>query len=130
MTTIRLYILESIARLVNTLKRKKMKNRVISALKNQLIYILTNLLNGRNAEESKLRHINLLNGRNAKRKEWSRMNKENGSIIASWDFSKGIDVGVLIIAKQERGKNVEIVNAFQGQEAYDLMKKLTGKPVV
>lgn len=47
------------------------------------------------------------------------------SVIVSWDFSNGIDNGVLIVGKQEPGKAVQIINAFQGEEAEELMKKLT-----
>lgn len=52
--------------------------------------------------------------------------KSSGSVIVSWDFSHGQDVGVLIVGEQKRGK-VEIVNAFQGAEAEELYKKLTTK---
>lgn len=48
-----------------------------------------------------------------------------GSVIVSWDFSNGKDAGVLLVGKQEPGKPVQIVNAFQGEEAEKLMKKLT-----
>ena len=50
--------------------------------------------------------------------------KSSGSVIVSWDFSNGKDVGVLIVGEQKNGK-VNIINAFQGQEAKDLYKKLT-----
>lgn len=45
------------------------------------------------------------------------------SVIVSWDFSHGKDVGVLIIGKQEKGK-IEIINAYQGEEAKALYQKL------
>ena len=47
-----------------------------------------------------------------------------GSIIVSWDFSHGKDVGVLIVGKQQNSR-VEIINAFQGKEAYEIYEKLT-----
>lgn len=50
---------------------------------------------------------------------------KTGSVIVSWDFSKGEDIGVLLVGKQHLGRNVEIVNAFQGQDAVDIYKKLT-----
>lgn len=50
--------------------------------------------------------------------------RTSGSVIVSWDFSHGQDVGVLIVGEQKKGK-VEIVNAFQGEEAEELYKKLT-----
>lgn len=37
--------------------------------------------------------------------------KSTDSVIVSWDFSHGKDVGVLIVGKQEKGK-VEIINAY------------------
>lgn len=49
----------------------------------------------------------------------------SGSVIVSWDFSKGKDVGVLLVGKKKPGKAVEIINAFQGQEAEEIYKKLT-----
>lgn len=50
--------------------------------------------------------------------------KPSGSVIVSWDFSNGKDIGVLIVGEQQNGV-VKIINAFQGQEAKDLYVKLT-----
>ena len=44
----------------------------------------------------------------------------------SFDFSNNGDTGVVIVGKQTKGK-VEIINAFQGKEAWDLYQKLTVK---
>ena len=52
------------------------------------------------------------------------MTNTNGAYIVSWDFSHGKDVGVLIVGHQHDGK-MDIVNAFQGDEAYDIYKKLS-----
>ena len=49
--------------------------------------------------------------------------KSTDSVIVSWDFSHGKDVDVLIVGKQEKGK-VEIINAYQGEEAKALYQKL------
>lgn len=49
----------------------------------------------------------------------------SGSVIVSWDFSNDKDVEVLLVGKKKSGKDVEIINAFQGQEAVDIYKKLT-----
>lgn len=49
----------------------------------------------------------------------------SGSAIVSWSFSEDDDVYVLLVGKQERGKSAEIINAFQGEEAVELFKKLT-----
>lgn len=51
--------------------------------------------------------------------------KETGSVIVSWDFSKGEDVGVLLVGEKKPGKDVEIINAFQGDLAVRIAKKLT-----
>lgn len=53
------------------------------------------------------------------------MTNEFGSVIVSWDFSKGKDSGVLLVGEKKTGGTVEIINAFQGDEAIALMKKLT-----
>lgn len=50
--------------------------------------------------------------------------KSSGAVIVSWDFSRSKDVGVLIVGKQENGR-VNIINAFQGEEAKELYNKLT-----
>ncbi len=56
--------------------------------------------------------------------EWRKKEmKSNGSVIVSWDFSNGRDIGVLLVGKQVNGK-VEIVNAFQGKEAVEIYEKL------
>ena len=51
----------------------------------------------------------------------------NTSLIIGVDFTKGIDTGVLIVGKKVKGQAVEVVNAFQGQEAVDLYLKLITK---
>jgi len=45
------------------------------------------------------------------------------SLIVSVSFSAE-DSGVLIVGKQKDGK-VDVINAFQGKEAWDLYKKIT-----
>jgi hypothetical protein len=52
------------------------------------------------------------------------MTNTNGAYVVSWDFTRGKDVGVLIVGKQH-DKKIDIVNAFQGQEAYDIYEKLS-----
>ena len=52
--------------------------------------------------------------------------KSTDSVIVSWDFSRGKDVGVLIVGSQKIGQ-VDIINAYQGKEAYELYRKLTVK---
>lgn len=50
--------------------------------------------------------------------------KSTDSVIVSWDLSHGKDVGILLVGKQVNGR-VEIINAFLGEEAYELYRKLT-----
>ena len=52
--------------------------------------------------------------------------KSTDSVIVSWDFSRGKDVGVLIVGSQKNGQ-VDIINAYQRKEAYELYRKLTVK---
>ena len=47
------------------------------------------------------------------------------TFLVGVDFSNGIDVGVMIVGKKKQGEEVEVINAFQGNEAYELYKKLT-----
>ena len=57
------------------------------------------------------------------------MNNTSGSYIVAWDFSNGEDYDVLLVGERKNGV-MNIVNAFQGQEARDIYEKLsTGKKV-
>lgn len=49
--------------------------------------------------------------------------EDYGAVIVSWDFSNGPDKNIAIVGRQKDGK-VELINAFQGPEAYDLVEKL------
>lgn len=53
--------------------------------------------------------------------------KVNDSLIVGFDFTNGIDEGILIVGHKDPRKDVEIINAFQGEEAYDLYLKLITK---
>ena len=53
----------------------------------------------------------------------------NGSYIVSWDISHGKDESILLVGKKEPGKPAEIVNAFSGKEAEDLLFKLSGNEI-
>lgn len=48
------------------------------------------------------------------------------SVIVSCNFSNDPDQDILLVGKQKNGK-IEVINAFQGPEAYELWKKLTIK---
>lgn len=47
-------------------------------------------------------------------------------ILVSVDFTKK-DAGVLIAGRKNTRQNPDIINAFQGQEAWDLYQKLITK---
>lgn len=48
-------------------------------------------------------------------------------ILVSFDSSGGKDKEILIVGRKTSGEVVNIVNAFQGEEAVELYKKLTTK---
>lgn len=52
------------------------------------------------------------------------MNKTSGAFVVSWDFSNGEDYDILIVGQPE-GKNMNVVNAFQGKEARVIYEKLS-----
>lgn len=53
--------------------------------------------------------------------------KGNGSLIVGYDFTKGVDASVLIVGQRNSEGMVDIINAFSGEEAEALYKKLTEK---
>lgn len=56
------------------------------------------------------------------------MTKDNisaTSLIVSLSFSPTKKDAILIVGKKEPGKNVEVVNAFEGDNAFALYKLLT-----
>lgn len=53
--------------------------------------------------------------------------KTNGALIVSWDFSHDRDKHILLVGCKTPLADVEIINAFQGEEAHDIFEKLTTK---
>ena len=53
------------------------------------------------------------------------MKEEHGCLLVSFDF--GIDEPIVLVGNKSKKVpgDVEIINAFQGQEAIDLYNKLT-----
>lgn len=51
--------------------------------------------------------------------------KMTGTVLVSWDFSNGMENGILLVGEKQKNQAVTIVNAFKGQEAWDLYQKLT-----
>lgn len=49
------------------------------------------------------------------------------SILVSVDFSNNNDTVVLIVGRKRMNQSVEIINAFQGDEARELYEKLVAK---
>lgn len=50
--------------------------------------------------------------------------KKTGAVIVSWDFSKDMDTGVVIVGTQSKRGKIDVINALQGREAYGLIEKL------
>ena len=48
------------------------------------------------------------------------------TLLVSIEFSDK-DTGVLVVGRKRKNQSVEIVNAFQGEEALELYKKLVTK---
>jgi hypothetical protein len=51
------------------------------------------------------------------------MNEKSGCLLVSFDF--GNDVPVVIVGEKLQGQDVKVINAFQDQEAIDIIDKLT-----
>ena len=51
------------------------------------------------------------------------MKEKSGCLLVSFDF--GNDVPVVIVGDKLQGQDVEVINAFQDQEAIDIIDKLT-----
>lgn len=56
----------------------------------------------------------------------SNNEKITDCILVSVDFNKE-NAGVLIVGRKNARQNPDIINAFQGQEAWDLYQKLITK---
>lgn len=50
----------------------------------------------------------------------------SGSLLVGYSFSDNGDHPVLIVGKKDKKQAVEIINAFEGDEAVDIYKKLVG----
>ncbi|MDD3204190.1 MAG: hypothetical protein PHS74_00420 [Lachnospiraceae bacterium] len=48
-----------------------------------------------------------------------------GCYLVSWDFTNGKDKYIVLVGIQEKGKEVNVVNAFEGPEAKDIITKLS-----
>ena len=51
----------------------------------------------------------------------------NECLLVGVDFAKGEDKGVLIVGRNKEKIGVEIINAFRGEEALDIYRKLITK---
>ena len=54
------------------------------------------------------------------------MTNLSDTLLVSISFSAK-DTGVLVVGRKRKNQSIEIVNAFQGEEALDLYKKLVMK---
>lgn len=53
--------------------------------------------------------------------------KTTDTVLVSFDFSHGKDNSVLIVGRKRPNGHVEIINAFQGEEAEWMYQKLVTK---
>ena len=54
------------------------------------------------------------------------MTNLSDTLLVSINFSDK-DTGVLVVGRKRKNQSVEIINAFQGEEALELYKKLVTK---
>jgi hypothetical protein len=54
------------------------------------------------------------------------MKKTSGAYIVSWSFEGGRDKGVVVVGEQIKG-DMNVINAFQGEEAAQLIEMLETK---
>lgn len=54
------------------------------------------------------------------------MTNLSDTLLVSISFSDK-DTGVLVVGRKRKNQSIEIINAFQGEEALDLYKKLVTK---
>lgn len=47
------------------------------------------------------------------------------SLLVGFDFSNN-DKAIVVVGKKRKNQSVEIINAFEGEEAIDIYKKLVG----
>ena len=55
---------------------------------------------------------------------------EHGSVIVSWDYTHGKDKSIALVGRKTVGHATEVINAFEGEEAIELIKKLIEKKEV
>ena len=52
------------------------------------------------------------------------------SLLVGFDFNHETDTGVLIVARKRPNETLDIINAFQGEEARELFERLAVKKEV
>lgn len=53
------------------------------------------------------------------------MAKISEAVVVSIDYDESENNGILLVGRKKGKGPIEIINAFQGQEALDIYKKLT-----
>lgn len=54
-----------------------------------------------------------------------KFDESSNVLLVGFDNAHGDDAAVLIVGKKRKNQSVEIINAFQGQEAVELYNKLS-----
>lgn len=52
------------------------------------------------------------------------MQSTSGALIVSWDFSHNGDKHILLVGRKTPKNDVEIINAFQGEDAHKIYEML------
>lgn len=68
----------------------------------------------------------LLNHYPMSHREENSMKNKSDTFLVSFDYTHG-DIPVLIVGRRGTEKEIDIVNAFKGDEAKELYQKLTKK---
>lgn len=48
----------------------------------------------------------------------------NDTLLVCLDMSRGEDVGVLVVGRKRPNDSIDVINAFQGEEARELYERL------
>lgn len=53
------------------------------------------------------------------------MENTAGALLVSWSFSGPEDTHILLVGRKTPKEDVDVINAFQGQDAHDIYEILT-----
>ena len=53
--------------------------------------------------------------------------RTHGSLLVGYDLSNGEDKCIILVGKKTEKSDAEVINTFEGKEAYELYQKLITK---